>query len=60
MAVYMGKEVQCSCFIATQAKLYRYSRRIMWTKVAHSNNNPDIIAQHYLECVEAIGGKYIP
>ena len=34
----------------------RYSRRIMWARVAHSNNNPDIIAHYYLECIEVVEG----
>ena len=30
----------------------------MWAKVAYSNNNPCIIAQHYLECVDLVGGRF--
>ena len=33
-----------------------WSRRIMWLKVAKSNNNPDIIANFYLDCVSEVGG----
>lgn len=36
---------------------YRYSRRIMWARVAHSNNNPNIIAQYYMDCIETVGGE---
>jgi hypothetical protein len=32
-----------------------YSRRIMWAKVAYSNNNPNIIAQYYLHTVQTVG-----
>ena len=38
--------------------VYSYSRRIMWARVAFSNNNPSIIAQYYMECIETVGGYY--
>ena len=37
----------------------RFSRRIMWLKVAASNNNPRFIVAHYFECIKHIGGKKI-
>ena len=33
-----------------------YSRRVMWLDVGPSNNNPSVIAQYYIECVQQIGG----
>ena len=33
-----------------------YSRRVLWLKVRRSNNNPIVIANHYLECVKELGG----
>ena len=39
--------------------LYRFSRRIMWLKVASSNNNPKFIASYYFECVRKVGGMCI-
>ncbi|XP_053406569.1 uncharacterized protein LOC123562335 [Mercenaria mercenaria] len=33
-----------------------FSRRILWLKVAHSNNNPNIIAAYFLEFVKEIRG----
>jgi hypothetical protein len=32
-----------------------YSRRILWLKVAHTNNNPDVIAHYYVQCVQSLG-----
>lgn len=34
----------------------RYSRRVLWLKVGLTNNDPDIIAHHYLKAVEETGG----
>ena len=28
----------------------------MWAQVSYSNNNPNIIAQYYLETIESVGG----
>ena len=33
-----------------------YSRRILWLEVAMSNNNPGIIANYFLSCVNQVGG----
>ena len=33
-----------------------YSRRIMWLDVGPSNNDPCVIAQYYIDCVQQIGG----
>eukprot|EP00794_Sanderia_malayensis_P015232 gene15232-biopygen12685 len=33
-----------------------FSRRIMWLKVATSNNNPAAIAKYFLDCVRLTGG----
>ena len=30
----------------------------MWAKTAYSNNNPNMIAQYYLDTVETIGGNF--
>ena len=39
--------------------MHRYSRRIMWLRVAQSNNDPRIIADYYLDCVEEVKGVYM-
>ena len=33
-----------------------YSRKIMWLEVARSNNNPEVVAAMYLDCVKGIAG----
>ena len=33
-----------------------FSRRILWLEVASSNNDPRIVAQYYLDCVQQLGG----
>lgn len=38
---------------------YRYSRRVLWLHVGTSNNNPRVVAFHYLKFVEEIGGIQI-
>lgn len=30
----------------------------MWAHTAYSNNNPNIIAEYYMDTVEMIGGMY--
>lgn len=32
-----------------------YSRKVMWLVCGASNNNPDIIAHHYLQCATEVG-----
>ncbi|WAR14378.1 hypothetical protein MAR_004483 [Mya arenaria] len=39
-----------------RAENISFSRRILWLKVANSNNNPNIIAAYFLEFVKEIGG----
>ena len=34
----------------------RFSRKLLWMKVAPTNHNPKVIARYYLECVEQCGG----
>jgi len=36
---------------------YRYSRKILWLKVASTNNDPYVIAGYFLDCVTKLGGK---
>lgn len=43
----------------------RFSRKIIWIKIAPSNSNPKVIARYYLEAVEEIASRclqcfYIP
>ncbi len=33
-----------------------YSRRVLWLKVARTNNNPVVIANYYVECVKELQG----
>ena len=39
--------------------LCRYSRRILWLKVASTNNDPYVIARYFLDCVTELGGRYV-
>ena len=32
-----------------------FSRRILWLEVANTNNDPDVIASYYWECLKAFG-----
>ena len=33
-----------------------WSRRMMWLRVERTNNQPEVIANYYLDCVEEVGG----
>jgi len=33
-----------------------YSRKILWLEVAHTNNDPCVVGNYFVECVEQIGG----
>lgn len=35
-----------------------YSRKVLWLKVASANDNPKIVAVHYLECLKEL--KLVP
>ena len=37
---------------------YRYSRKILWLEVAHTNNDPCVVGNYFVECVEQIGGQF--
>ena len=32
-----------------------YSRRILWLEIGSTNNNPSVICQYYLDCIEQVG-----
>ena len=34
----------------------RFSRRILWLEVGHTNKNPRVIAHYFISCVQQIGG----
>lgn len=36
---------------------HRYSRKVLWISVGTSNNNPRVIAWHYLQCVKEHKGQ---
>ena len=46
------------CFgLALHTGIEPFSGRILWTKVWHSNRNPQLILSYYLELVEFFGCK---
>ena len=59
MDVLMGKQsithlISCVNYY----NIHRFSRRIMWLRVASSNNNPKFIASFFLNCVHENEGLY--
>ena len=39
--------------------LSRFSRKLLWLKVSSTNNDPQVIASYYLECVSNLKGEFI-
>ncbi len=33
-----------------------YSRRLIWLEVRPANNNPEVVAKHYLDSIRQVGG----
>ena len=55
MAAWMGMQL---LLLRNIARCFSYSRRLLWLTVGTSNNNPRVVAYHYLECVKRLGGLY--
>ena len=34
-----------------------FSRKIMWLRIASTNNDPAVILHYYLDCITETGGK---
>ena len=34
-----------------------FSRRVMWLRVANTNNDPRVVAKHFVDCVKFVGGS---
>lgn len=45
--------------LALHTGIKPFSGKILWTKVWHSNQNPQLILTYYLEAVEKLGCKSI-
>ena len=37
--------------------IFRFSRKLLWLKVAVTNHDPRVIVHHYLDCVKNVGGN---
>ena len=38
------------------ARIDGYSRRILWLEVGVTNNDPDVTAAYFLDCIRSVGG----
>lgn len=52
MVVLIGKFYN---LIYTFDEIFRYSRKILWLKVASSNNDPRIISSYFVDAVRSQG-----
>ena len=55
MAALMGIKLMSRSLHAVYSNIYM-ARRIMWLKVGVTNNDPNVIAHFYVECVKTIQG----
>ena len=39
--------------------LHRFSRRVLWLRVAYTNNDPQVVASYFMNFVTEVGGKTI-
>ncbi len=52
----MGRyEINCDCFHCYFC-VHSFSRRIMWLRVGRTNNDPSVVARHFIDSIHAIGG----
>ena len=59
MAALMGKFFNTVSMCINRLFYYSFSRRVLWLNVGVSNNNPKIIAHHFINCVKHLGGTII-
>ena len=37
--------------------IFRYSRKVLWLKAGHTNNNPKYVASYFMDYVQDIEGE---
>ena len=58
MVVSMGT---CALFFmnnyVTNSDVCSFSTRVMWLRVANTNNDPKVVAKHFVDCIQVFDGR---
>ena len=54
---YKNKILTCSGLGTYYVMVFSYSRKVLWLQAGTSDNDPRVVAWHYLQCVKQLKGQ---